>query len=352
MAQSAGTRADVVLKWAREICDPEIRRWIAALGGHMGEVASYQIGWTGGSGPSERHTGKYVRSALTLLCTRAVGGDAARAAPAAAAMEMVHNLSLLYDDVLDGDTVRRHRASAWQVFGPASATRAADALLVVAFEELSGVRDGPQIAEDASAAVLDTLIQLAVGESLDVLFEGRSRVEPAECLEMVSGKTASLFACACRLGALYGRAGTADTARFAAFGHDLGMAFQLVDDLLAIWGDPRLTGKQVFGDLHARKLSVPVVAALASDTPAARELAIRYARPPGNDPDGEGAGLAQLVEEAGGRQWTQKRASAYCGAAHQWLAELRGRTGAAHGPQAQAVADLEAVCDLIVARSP
>ncbi|MBB5939263.1 geranylgeranyl diphosphate synthase type I [Streptomyces zagrosensis] len=251
---------------------------------------------------------------------------------------MVHNLSLLYDDVFDGDTVRRHRTAAWQVFGPSSAARSADALMLTAFDVLSDT-DGPNgpVVREASAALLDVLIQLAVGESLDLVFEGRTQVALAECLEMVSGKTASLFACACRLGALYGGAGPAAIDQWAAFGHDLGMAFQLVDDLLGIWGDPTLTGKPVFNDLQNRKMSVPVVAALTSATPAGNELARRYSRP-GSDT----AGLARLVEEAGGRRWTSDRAAQHATAARDRLHRLTAVPAA--------LEDLEALCTVVVRR--
>ncbi|MEV0280759.1 polyprenyl synthetase family protein [Streptomyces sp. NPDC050610] len=343
----ADARAKDVLAWAAAACDPEIRSWVGALGALPGKVTAYQLGWSEELASRGHYGGKSVRAALALLSARAVGGEAAAAVPAAATVEMVHNLSLLYDDVLDGDTVRRHRAAAWQVFGPASATRAADALLMLSFETLSAPGGDARIAQEASAALLDTLIQLAVGEGLDVLFERRARVEVEECLEMISGKTASLFACACRLGALYGEANAADTERFAAFGHDLGMAFQLVDDLLGIWGNSDVTGKPVFADLRARKMSTPVVAALASDTTAAKELARRYARPPGPDPDGEGALLAELVEEAGGRRWAHRLAAEHAEAADEWLRELEERPGAA----SEALSDLRAVCDLIVTRS-
>ncbi|MEV0261222.1 polyprenyl synthetase family protein [Streptomyces sp. NPDC050617] len=343
----AHSRAKAVLARAAAACDPEIRGWIDALGPLPGKVTAYQLGWSEEQASRGLHGGKSIRAALALLAARAVGGAAADAVPAAATVEMVHNLSLLYDDVLDGDAVRRHRAAAWQVFGPASATRAADALLMLSFETLAAPDGDARIAQEASSALLDTLIRLAVGEGLDVLFERRAHVEVDECLEMISGKTASLFACACRLGALYGRADAADTERFAAFGHDLGMAFQLVDDLLGIWGDSGVTGKPVFADLRARKMSTPVVAALASGTAAARELARRYARPPGPDPDREGALLAELVEEAGGRSWARRLAAEHAEAADGWLRELGERPTA----DTEALADLRAVSGLIVTRS-
>ncbi|WP_435975354.1 polyprenyl synthetase family protein [Streptomyces sp. Qhu_M48] len=366
--------ADEVLRSAGAACESQLRHWVGSLGGSAAEVASYQFGW---SGDGAGRGGKFVRAALTLACARAVGGSRRRAVPAAAAMEMVHNLSLLYDDVLDGDSVRRHRAAAWQVFGPSAAARSADALLLTVFDVLSEAErangtvagetsaaspsppssvsastsvsattsvsvssdaSAASIAGAASAALLDVLIQLAVGEGLDLVFEGRSQVTLAECLEMASGKTASLFACACRLGALYGGADPVTTDEWAAFGHDLGMAFQLVDDLLGIWGDPAVTGKAVFNDLRHRKMSVPVVAALASGSSSGEELTRLYALP-GGDP----ADLARLVEQAGGRRWTGERAARHAEAARERLHRLT--------EVPEALADLQALCAVIVDRA-
>ncbi|MFE6748821.1 polyprenyl synthetase family protein [Kitasatospora purpeofusca] len=345
--------AERLLRVAREACELQLRTWVDRLGGSAGQVAAYQFGWSGeGAGQG----GKFVRAALTLACAGAVGGDRRRAVRAAAAVEVVHNLSLLYDDVLDGDTVRRHREAAWRVFGASAAARSADGLLLTVLDVLvDGEQDGQQDGEQggdqggaedgvgraASAALLATLVDLAVGESLDLVFERRERVGADECLEMVAAKTASLFSCACRLGALYGGAGPEAVAGWAAFGHDLGMAFQLVDDLLGIWGDPAVTGKPVFNDLRRRKLSVPVVAALASGTADGDRLAEEYRRAGGGgavDP----AGLALLVERAGGRRWTEARAAGHAAAALDRLGTLTGDPAAA--------AELAALAALITDR--
>ncbi|MCX4689693.1 polyprenyl synthetase family protein [Kitasatospora purpeofusca] len=333
--------AERLLRAAGEACGPQLRSWVDRLGGRAGQVAAYQFGWSG-DGPGQG--GKFVRAALTLACAGAVGGDRRRAVPAAAAVEVVHNLSLLYDDVLDGDTVRRHREAAWRVFGPSAAARSADGLLLTVLDVLVAGEDdgaGDGVGREASAALLATLVDLAVGESLDLLFEGKDRVGPDECLEMVAAKTASLFACACRLGALYGGAGPEAVAGWAAFGHDLGMAFQLVDDLLGIWGDPAVTGKPVFNDLRRRKLSVPVVAALESGTADGDRLAEAYRRAATGgavDP----AGLALLVERAGGRRWTEERAARHAASARDRLGALTGDPAAA--------AELAALAGLITDR--
>ncbi|MFJ4671343.1 polyprenyl synthetase family protein [Kitasatospora purpeofusca] len=333
--------AERLLRAAGEACELQLRTWVDRLGGSAGQVAAYQFGWSGeGAGQG----GKFVRAALALACAGAVGGDRRRAVPAAAAVEVVHNLSLLYDDVLDGDTVRRHREAAWRVFGPSAAARSADGLLLTVLDVLVvGEEDGDQdgVGREASAALLATLVDLAVGESLDLAFERRDRVDPDDCLEMVAAKTASLFSCACRLGALYGGAGPETVAGWAAFGHDLGMAFQLVDDLLGIWGDPAVTGKPVFNDLRRRKRSVPVVAALESGTADGDRLAEEYRRAAAGervDP----AGLALLVERAGGRRWTQQRAAGHAASARDRLGALTGDPAAA--------AELAALAGLITDR--
>ncbi|MFF7592918.1 polyprenyl synthetase family protein [Kitasatospora purpeofusca] len=333
--------AERLLLAAGEACDGQLRTWVDRLGGSAGQVAAYQFGWSG-EGPGQG--GKFVRAALTLACAGAVGGDRRRAVPAAAAVEVVHNLSLLYDDVLDGDTVRRHREAAWRVFGPSAAARSADGLLLTVLDVLVGRQeDGEEdgVGREASAALLATLVDLAVGESLDLAFERRDRVDPDECLEMVAAKTASLFSCACRLGALYGGAGPGEVAGWAAFGQDLGMAFQLVDDLLGIWGDPAVTGKPVFNDLRRRKLSVPVVAALESGTADGDRLAEEYRRAAAGGPV-DPAGLALLVERAGGRRWTEARAAGHAAAARDRLGELTGDPAA--------VAELAALAALITDR--
>ncbi|WP_030393974.1 polyprenyl synthetase family protein [Kitasatospora purpeofusca] len=337
--------AERLLRAAGEACESQLRTWVNRLGGSAGQVAAYQFGW---SGEGAGRGGKFVRAALTLACAGAVGGDRRRAVPAAAAVEVVHNLSLLYDDVLDGDTVRRHREAAWRVFGPSAAARSADGLLLTVLDVLvdgdqSGDQDGAGdgVGREASAALLTTLVDLAVGESLDLVFERRDRVGPDECLEMVAAKTASLFSCACRLGALYGGAGPEAVAGWAAFGHDLGMAFQLVDDLLGIWGDPAVTGKPVFNDLCRRKLSVPVVAALESGTADGDRLAEEYRRAAAGEAV-DPAGLALLVERAGGRRWTEARAAGHAAAARDRLGALTGDPVAA--------AELAALAGLITDR--
>ncbi|MGH3792939.1 MAG: polyprenyl synthetase family protein, partial [Pseudonocardiaceae bacterium] len=157
--------------------------------------------------------------------------------------------------------------------------------------------DGIQL---LSAAVQD----LVEGQSADLAFEHRSEIELAECLRMAERKTGALMGCACAMGALFGGGSPEQVARLRSFGQHLGLAFQHVDDLLGIWGDPTITGKSVYSDLRNRKKSLPVVAALTADTPAGPELAKLYHREAALS-DTDLVHAAELIDLAGGRAWSQ-----------------------------------------------
>lgn len=288
--------AETALAWGRELVEPALREAVGTLDDPMGHIAGYHFGWWDAEGRPSTSGGKALRPTLALLAAEAVGGRAEEAIPAAVAVELVHNFSLLHDDVMDGDATRRHRPTAWHEFGTGSAVLTGDALLALAIEVLT-VSGGPT--RVLTTAVLDLL----KGQNADVAFTNRSDVGLAECVAMAVGKTGSLMRCACALGATAGGASPDRTAHLGLFGEHLGLAFQHMDDLLGIWGDPALTGKPVHSDLASRKRSLPVVAALTSGTPAGQELATLYiTEAPLDLPR-----AAALVEAAGGRAWSQAR---------------------------------------------
>lgn len=196
-------------------------------------------------------------------------------------MELVHNFTLLHDDVIDEDATRRHRPTAWTVFGTPDAIIVGDALLALALRLLA--EDGHPAAPAASARLASCVIELCAGQQADCAFEQRGPQEVSldECLDMAMAKTGALLGCACSLGALYAGAGPEEVAALDAFGREAGLAFQLIDDLIGIWGDPGRTGKPAGADLASHKKSLPVVAALTSGTPAAAELAELYRGPMG-----------------------------------------------------------------------
>ena len=304
--ETASARETLV--WSRVMIEPALRAAVDTLPASMCRVAGYHLGWQDEHGGAvSAPPGKAVRPTLVLLSAAVTGGSPREAVPAAVAVELVHNFSLLHDDVMDGDATRRHRPTAWRLFGMGAAILAGDALLTLALDVLaaSGHPASGQAMRMLSAAVQD----LVDGQSSDMAFEQRGSVDLPECETMARHKTAALIGCSCALGALFGGADEARVRRLRTFGEHLGLAFQHVDDLLGIWGDPSATGKPVFSDLRNRKKSLPVVFALTSDTTAGRELAALYGR---TEPlaDHELERAAALVEDAGGRDWSQAEADA------------------------------------------
>ncbi|MFE7468789.1 family 2 encapsulin nanocompartment cargo protein polyprenyl transferase [Streptomyces sp. NPDC057499] len=303
-----GQEAESLLGRTRALVDPRLRAAVESLPGSIRRVAMYHFGWQEADGsPSSGPAGKAIRPALVLAAARALGGDPERAVRAAVAVELAHNFTLLHDDVIDEDRTRRHRPTAWAVFGIPDAVIAGDAMLALAQRLLA---DDPSPAgAQAVARLSNCIIELCAGQQADCSFEDRGPEEVTldECLTMATAKTGALLGCACAMGALYAGAGERAVGALDGFGREAGLAFQLIDDLIGIWGDPVRTGKPVGADLVARKKSLPVVAALTSGTPAAAELAALY-RGPMSSPD-EVSRAADAVERAGGRDWAQAGAA-------------------------------------------
>ncbi|MDH2429020.1 family 2 encapsulin nanocompartment cargo protein polyprenyl transferase [Sphaerisporangium sp. TRM90804] len=327
-----------VLHWSRDTVGPALRTAVETLPPSMRRVAGYHFGWLDQHGePAEGDGGKAIRPALLLLAAEALGGRPETAMPAAVAVELVHNFSLLHDDVMDGDVTRRHRPTVWSVFGVSKAILAGDALLTLAFDVLAS--SGHQATDGAARVLGAAVLDLVEGQSSDTAFESRDDVTLAECVSMAEGKTGALLGSACALGALLGGGDAERVEHLRRFGDRLGLAFQLVDDLLGIWGDPEVTGKPVYSDVRSRKKSLPVVAALTSGTAAGERLAELYRREPA------GADLeyaAELIEQAGGRAWTQARAA-------DLFAEAQAHLTAA-APAPRPAAELQSLARLITHR--
>jgi geranylgeranyl diphosphate synthase type I len=329
-----------VLSWSRAAVDPALREAVDRLPDSMRLIAGYHYGWWDEHGtPIESDGGKAIRPALVLLAAKACGADPAVAVPAAAAVELVHDFSLLHDDVMDGDLTRRHRRTAWSVFGTGPAILAGDALLTLAYDVLA--TSGHPCAQQGMQQLSSAVLRLLEGQSSDLAFEDRAKVGLTECFEMARGKTGALLGAACGLGALFGGGSTEQVARFSAFGENFGLAFQHVDDLLGIWGDSEVTGKPNYSDLQNRKKSLPVVAALTSETSAAAELAGLYRQ---EQPltDTELVRAAELIDQAGGRAWSQEQSD-------DLLAQALSNLAAAN-PGPEVTVELQALAELATRR--
>ncbi|RVU17265.1 polyprenyl synthetase family protein [Streptomyces antnestii] len=312
-AASEGQEAASILAQARARVDPELRRAVETLPASLRRVALYHFGWEHADGtPAAGHAGKAIRPALVLAAARALGGDPELAVRAAAALELVHNFTLLHDDVIDGDATRRHRPTAWTVFGEADAILAGDGLQALAQRLLA--EDPHPAARAAAARIAACVVELCEGQVVDVALERRAPDEVTldECLVMAEAKTGALLGCCCAIGGLYAGAGEEEVVALDRFGREAGLAFQLIDDVIGIWGDPARTGKAAGADLAVRKKSLPVVAALVSGTPEAGRLAALYGvvGPDDGPPrEEELEAMALAVERAGGRDWAQLHAA-------------------------------------------
>ncbi|WP_433722490.1 polyprenyl synthetase family protein [Nocardia sp. CA-129566] len=293
-------RALGVLRKTRGLCDLVIRQNVAALPDPLRTMAGYHFGWCDPNGlPVSSESGKALRSALTLGVATAYDARNLCTIDAAAAVELVHNFTLVHDDVMDGDPIRRGRPTVWKVWGVSDAI-----LLGDVFHSLAGTvlanRATDSMACRASARLRAVELELCKGQQLDCAFEHRIDVDVDDYVAMAMGKTGALIGCACALGALYAGAASDDVDEVDLFGRELGLAFQFVDDLIGIWGDSSVTGKPTDGDLTRRKRTLPVVAALQASGDAAAELADLFASP---DPmsAADVARATTLIEKAGGR---------------------------------------------------
>ena len=267
-------------------------------------MLAYHLGWEGDkAGPEAR--GKRIRPILLLLTTAAAGGDWQAALPAAAAVELIHNFSLIHDDIEDNSPVRRGRPTLWKLWGVPQAINAGDALFSVAHLALL---DLPQSTSanttlKASHLLLETCLQLTQGQYLDISYELRGDLTLQAYWPMVNGKTAALLGTCTELGALVAEAEVTVCSAYREFGHALGLAFQVLDDLLGIWGDAALTGKSAESDLLSGKKSLPVLYGLSQ----AGDFAARWAQGPITAD--EVPYLASQLEREGAHAYTRECAN-------------------------------------------
>jgi geranylgeranyl diphosphate synthase, type I len=301
-----GVMPPPVLDRTRALVVPALRAVVDRFDSEqMRTIAAYHFGWLDAEGrPADGGGGKAIRPALAVLSAEAGGGTAADGIPAAVAVELVHNFSLVHDDIMDRDVERRHRPTAWVVFGEGQAILAGNAMLTAAVDVL--VRDGAAGARSLPS-LLVAVEGLINGQSADLALGSRPSVDLDEVLSMEAGKTAALLACSASIGAIAAGADDAVIDGLAAYGHELGMAFQLIDDILGITGNAAATGKSSSSDVRAGKRSAPIVAALTSGTRAAAELG-RVLADGAPTSDDDVTHVTKLIDEAGGLDWAAHEA--------------------------------------------
>jgi geranylgeranyl diphosphate synthase type I len=243
--------------------------------------------------------GKHVRAALVLLSAAAVGADERVGIVGAVAIELVHNFSLVHDDIIDGDIERRHRPTVWAEYGVGHAIITGDALATLALQIL--LEDPTRERVSAAVRLAQATQAMIAGQSEDMASEQRPSLSVDECLHMEAGKTGALLSCAASLGAVLAGAPGPTIDALADFGGHLGVAFQAIDDVLGIWGEPSLTGKPVGNDLrlHKKTLPVAVACATAGEVPDRLKSLLRAELS-----DGDVEVAARLLDECGAREQT------------------------------------------------
>jgi len=229
-------------------------------------MLQYHMGWVDETLRAQNFpAGKRLRPMLCLLACAELGGDPVQALPAAAAIELLHNFSLIHDDIEDGDETRRHRPTVWKIWGVPQGINAGDSMFALAFAAMQRLERRSVSASLTLAALnlfTDTCLALTEGQYLDLSFEQRLEVTVDEYMRMIQGKTAALVGASVAIGALIGGATPEQDASLQEFGQALGLAFQIQDDILGIWGDPAETGKAAGNDILRRKKSLPMLHAL------------------------------------------------------------------------------------------
>ena len=235
------------------------------------QILRYHVGLETAKAKPADALGKLLRPGLLLFVAEELGADLAAAMPAAVALELLHNFSLIHDDIEDEDTKRRGRSTVWSLIGVSKAINAGDLMMALALLE------GAKTSLEAVRCLLDAMRDLVDGQSLDLDFESRW-VTPAEYRAMIQLKTGSLFRCAFELAGIAAAVPPELIKRLASFGEELGMAFQIRDDLLGIWGDEGQLGRPAGSDLRKRKKAYPLSAAYERGTDADRSFLERAMR--------------------------------------------------------------------------
>jgi geranylgeranyl diphosphate synthase type I len=276
------------------------------VAGHYG-MMRYHLGW------ADQHfqlkpapSGKRLRPILCLLSCAELGGDPVQALPAAAAIELLHNFSLIHDDIEDGDEMRHHRPTVWKVWGMPLGINVGDGMFTLAFDAVQRLTQRG-VNSKATLAVLNqftqTCISLTEGQYLDLSFEERPVISIDEYMYMIQGKTAALIGASVAIGARIAGATTSQQTDMLQFGQAMGLAFQIQDDILGIWGDPAVTGKPVGNDILNRKKSLPLIHAL-NHPEVGDQMQGVFALPVD---ESQLDGVLELLEAAGSRRFAEEQ---------------------------------------------
>jgi geranylgeranyl diphosphate synthase type I len=270
------------------------------------EMINYHFGFNN-KNDANQSQGKRIRPLIVLLSCMSCGGEWRKALPAAVSIELIHNFSLIHDDIEDVSELRRGRETLWKVYGIAQAINTGDAIFSLA--QLNMLKLGNKINKsvgfDALQKLNETCLILTGGQNLDISFENRELVSEDEYFVMIGGKTASLLAASSELGAIITQSSNSNRLALRSFGEALGLAFQAWDDWLGIWGNEQELGKSTSSDLVTKKKTLPILYTMNKSD----EFVAIFNRE--NISLNDVHQLIKLLEKIGAKEYTEKIANYY-----------------------------------------
>ncbi len=310
----------------------ELKEIIDANPSALYNMLRYHMGWSDEhSHPYHKKSGKFIRPTLCLLSCQAVGGNELQILPAAAALEFIHNFSLIHDDIEDASYERHHRPTVWKLWGQSQAINVGDATFTLAYLGLLKLKDNSIADKKITHSIqmlAEACLQLCEGQYLDITYESRLNITIEDYLDMIAKKTAALMATSTSLGAYLGSQDGKLVNPFYLFGKELGIAYQIRDDILGIWGTEGNTGKSA-NDISQKKKTLPVVYGLRnSNHEEGKRLFKLYSQ---HSSQGEHiTEVLSILDRLGARDYAQDLVGQHC---RQALAQLEA-TGLAPSRQA------------------
>ena len=264
--------------------------------------------------------GKRVRPVLTLLSYNLYKDDPLSIMSQAIGLETYHNFTLLHDDLMDHADMRRGHETVHKKWDANRAILSGDTMLLQAFERVEEC--DPTKLPDVFKVFIQTTLEIGEGQQLDVEFETRNDVTEDEYIEMIRLKTSVLLACACKVGAIMAGASAEDTDNLYKFGEKLGLAFQLQDDLLDVYGNPAVFGKNIGGDITSNKKTYMLINAFNRATPAQREELTKWVEAKEFDRNEKVAAVTKLYNEIGIRKLCEQKMEQYYQESLVYLAKV------------------------------
>ena len=262
---TASEEVPEVLTKYRELVDGSLKKCLSSDSLFVYDMLRYCMGWADNSGePIQGTTGKALRPSLCLFACEAAGGRLRDAIPVASSIELIHNFSLVHDEIQDFDETRHHRPTLWAVWGIPRALVAGNVLRIIADISVEGLRTSNRAKPIESVSLLaQACLEMIEGQYMDISYEGRIDISLDQYMAMISRKTGALIRCSLQIGAELGNVEESVVNVFKESGRALGYTFQIRDDILGIWGSETITGKPVGADIRRKKNSLPVVHAMS-----------------------------------------------------------------------------------------